>query len=65
MARIDGGTVFRQMKRIRPDVKVILCSGYDDQEATQHFANEGLSGFIQKPYRLQELRAKIEQVLSP
>jgi len=63
MPRMDGVNAFRQMKRIRPDVKVILCSGYDEQEATQRFTSEGLAGFIQKPYRLQELKAKIEQVL--
>jgi two-component system cell cycle sensor histidine kinase/response regulator CckA len=63
MPRMDGITTFREMKRLRPDIPVILCSGYDEQEATQHFTNEGLAGFLQKPYSLEDLKNKIESVL--
>jgi PAS domain S-box-containing protein len=63
MPRMDGLSTFREMKRLQPGVKVILCSGYDEQEATQRFSTEGLAGFIQKPYLLQDLRVMIEQIL--
>jgi len=63
MPRMDGISTFREMKRLRPDIPVILCSGYDEREATQHFTSEGLAGFIQKPYGLQDLKNKIERVL--
>ena len=63
MPRMDGISTFREMKRLRPDLPVILCSGYDEQEATQHFTNEGLAGFLQKPYSLQDLKDEIERVL--
>ena len=63
MPRMDGISTFREMKRFRPDIPVILCSGYDEQEATQHFTNEGLAGFLQKPYSLEHLKHKIERVL--
>ena len=63
MPRMDGLSAFRQMRRLRPDVKVILCSGYDEHEATKRFISEGLSGFIQKPYNLRDLRGMIVQVL--
>jgi two-component system cell cycle sensor histidine kinase/response regulator CckA len=51
------------MRRLRPDVRVILCSGYDEHEATSRFTSEGLAGFIQKPYDLRDLRTTIEHVL--
>ena len=63
MPRMDGISTFREMKRLRPDIPVILCSGYDEQEATQHFTNEGLAGFLQKPYSLEDLQNKLEPVL--
>jgi two-component system, cell cycle sensor histidine kinase and response regulator CckA len=63
MPRMDGLSTFRQMRRLRPDVKVILCSGYDEHEATKRFTSEGLSGFIQKPYNLRNLGRIIAQVL--
>jgi len=63
MPRMHGLGAFREMKRLRPDIPVILCSGYDEQEATQHFTNEGLAGFLQKPYTLEDLKKTIEPVL--
>ena len=62
MPRMNGVDAFREMRRIRPGVKVILSSGYNEQEAIQQFASQGLAGFIQKPYRLQNLRAELERV---
>jgi CheY-like chemotaxis protein len=63
MPRMHGLSTFREMKRLRPDIPVILCSGYDELQATQHFPNEGLAGFLQKPYSLEDLKNKIESVL--
>ena len=63
MPRMDGVSTFREMRRLRTDVPIILCSGYSEEEATQRFTNQGLAGFIQKPYRLQNLKDEIERVL--
>ncbi len=63
MPRMDGVTAFKHLKRLDPRVKVILCSGYNEQEATQRFTREGLAGFIQKPYRLKALTEKLQHVL--
>ena len=63
MPRMHGISAFREMKRLRLDIPVILCSGYDEQEATQHFTNEGLAGFLQKPYTLEDLKNKLSSVL--
>jgi len=63
MPRMHGISAFREMKRLRPDIPVILCSGYDEREATEHFTNEGLAGFLQKPYTLEDLKNKVELVL--
>ena len=64
MSHMDGEQAFRELRRIRSDVAVILCSGYNEQDATQRFAGKGLAGFIQKPYHMRELRGKLMQVLS-
>jgi CheY-like chemotaxis protein len=63
MPRLDGAAVFRELRRIRPDVKVILSSGYNQQDVTQRFAGKGLNGFVQKPYQLLTLEAEIRRVL--
>jgi hypothetical protein len=40
---------------------VILSSGFDRHEATSRFAAAGPSGFIQKPYRPEQLLAEIDR----
>jgi PAS domain S-box-containing protein len=62
MPKMDGATAFREMKRIRPDVKVILSSGHAEQEALRHFAGQGISGFLQKPYTLAVLLSELEKI---
>jgi len=64
MPRMDGKTAFSEMRRIDPDATVILSSGYNEQDATSHFAGKGLAGFIQKPYRVSTLRQKLMDILS-
>jgi CheY-like chemotaxis protein len=63
MPRLNGEETFLEMKRIRADVRVLLSSGYDEQEATNRFSGKGLSGFLQKPYRAQDLINKVRQVI--
>ena len=63
MPHMDGQQAFEEMRRIRSDVAVILCSGYNEQDATQHFAGKGLAGFVQKPYSMSALREKLIEIL--
>jgi len=63
MPHMDGEEAFREMRRLHPGIVVILCSGYNEQDATERFAGKGLAGFIQKPYRSDGLRAKLREVL--
>jgi CheY-like chemotaxis protein len=61
MPNMDGIAAFREMVRIRPGVKVILSSGYNEQDFIRRLSGEGLAGFIQKPYSLDNLRDVLER----
>ncbi len=63
MPRLDGAGAFSQIRRIRPDVRVILMSGYNEHSIAEQFAGKGPLGFIQKPFRLNELRDLIRLTL--
>jgi PAS domain S-box-containing protein len=63
MPRLDGKEAFRRMRALDPTVKVILSSGYNEQEAIQQFLGRGLAGFIQKPYQLNALVEALEKAL--
>lgn len=56
MPHMDGEQCFRELRLLDPAVRVIMSSGYNEQEITEKFVGKGLVGFIQKPYRLSALR---------
>jgi PAS domain S-box-containing protein len=64
MPRMGGEETFAELRRIRDDVRVLLASGYSEQEAMSRFAGKGLAGFVEKPFRAQTLLEKLEAVLS-
>ncbi len=62
MPRMNGEEAFRELRRIDPDVRVVLSSGYSEQEIAARFAGRGLAGFIQKPYQVERLRETLKQI---
>ena len=55
---------FQQIKRIRPDVPVIVSSGYSEQVARQRFrVSAEVAGFLQKPYTAAQLAEQIKAVI--
>ena len=60
---LDGKEVFAMMKIQKPDVKVILASGYLDAEYKSEMLKAGAKEFIQKPYHPENVVKKIREVL--
>jgi len=65
MPGMSGEETYRELRKIDPDVRVVLSSGFGEDEATRRFAGLGLQGFIQKPYNPQVLIDEIQRRLSP
>ena len=63
MPHMDGEACLRELRRLDPDLKVIMISGYNEQEIVDHFVGKGLAGFVQKPYKMADLLPKVRQVL--
>ena len=63
MPNLGGEETFRELRRRSPDVRVVLTSGYNEQEATSRFAGKGLAAFVQKPFQLETVRATLQRVL--
>jgi len=56
MPHMDGAMAFGELRRLNPDVRVILASGYSHKDVASRFAGKGLDGVLQKPYTLAKLR---------
>lgn len=63
MPEMDGGKVYDKIKKINPNFKALLSSGYTiDGQATE-ILQRGCNGFIQKPFNIVDLSKKIRDVL--
>ncbi len=65
MPGLSGGETFDRIKAIRPDVKVLLSSGYSIKGEAKKILKRGCDGFIQKPYNLEKLSEHLKIVLGP
>ncbi|MBN2586377.1 MAG: PAS domain S-box protein [Candidatus Fermentibacteraceae bacterium] len=65
MPHLSGDEVYREIRRIREGVPVIVSSGFSQKDVMHRFAGKHLHGFIQKPYRADDLSRVIRRVLEP
>jgi CheY-like chemotaxis protein len=63
MPGMDGGKVFDQIKKISPEIPVLLSSGYALNGQAEEIMHKGCSGFIQKPFTLAEISEKVQEIL--
>jgi two-component system cell cycle sensor histidine kinase/response regulator CckA len=64
MPHMDGIATFHELRSIKKNLQIILSSGYSsDQESVQQLTEEGVAGFIQKPYDILALGRAIAHVL--
>jgi len=63
MPDVGGAQVFRAVRAIRPDVPVVLMSGYHEDEASAAFDGQGLAGFVQKPFTPADLSRRMRVAL--
>ncbi len=63
MPGLRGDEVVDRILETSPAARVILMSGYSEQEALGEFAGAGVAAFIQKPYELDSLRSVILDVV--
>ncbi len=61
MPRMGGAEALEALRAIRPDIPVIVCTGYHENPS---FKATGPSAFLQKPFKLATLMTKLEEVLS-
>jgi len=63
MPDMSGGETFNRMRKINPNVKVLLSSGYSIDGQAAEILKRGCDGFIQKPFNLKQLSWKIRDIL--
>ncbi|MGA3098825.1 MAG: PAS domain S-box protein, partial [Bryobacteraceae bacterium] len=60
MPKMSGEEALPELRKIRPQVKVVVSSGYSESEAMDLFKGQRVSGFIQKPYTSRGIAEKVK-----
>jgi signal transduction histidine kinase len=63
MPTMSGNEVLRTLRAIRPDVPIIISSGYSELDAMRRVNAGELAGFLQKPYTAAQLLQKVGAAL--
>ena len=64
MPGMSGGETFDRLKKIDPNIKVLLSSGYSINSQAAKSLQRGCDGFIQKPFNMSQLADKVQGILA-
>ncbi len=64
MPHMDGNQAFSELKRINPQVNVIIASGYNKDDVGARFAGKNLAGVLQKPYSMSKLKELLSVIFN-
>lgn len=64
MPGMNGDEVCRQLKKIKPKIKIILASGYVKFYSKDYLVDSGFDDILEKPFTIEHLSEKIENILS-
>src|SRR5262249_48134370 len=60
MPGMDGVEVFQSITEMRPDIRVVLCSGFNEQDVSTRLGERRPAGFLRKPYHPSELIERLQ-----
>jgi two-component system competent response regulator ComA len=63
MPGMGGAATFDALREIRPDAVVLMASGFDMERAVGDLLERGLAGFIGKPFRGDDLVARVSGLI--
>jgi two-component system, cell cycle sensor histidine kinase and response regulator CckA len=63
MPEMDGPTLFKELRKRNPDLKVVFVSGYAEEAFAKSLPEGGTFGFLAKPFTLKQLVAEVKKTL--
>ncbi len=64
MPKMTGMELVQKLMHIRPDIPIILCTGFNEKITEDHTKSLGIGALISKPVRVKEIALKIREVLN-
>ncbi len=63
MPGLGGAALLPMLKEAHPDMRIMICSGYEPEEAAGELKNRGADAFLQKPFRIEHLGRTLRETL--
>ena len=63
MPGMTGLELATELKKIRPSIPIVLCTGYSEHVTNDNFKEKGLAGFIAKPFNAKGIIQEIIRIL--
>jgi CheY-like chemotaxis protein len=60
----NGAATYKVLRRINPDIKVLVSTGYGTDDNVRQILNDRQNGLIQKPFKFKQFTSKVETILS-
>lgn len=64
MPEKGGRQTFKEIQALKPDARVLICSGYGEEQYFYELFEAGAAGFLQKPFQHTELLSKVEEAMA-
>jgi len=64
MPKLNGSDTFNELKKINPNIKALICSGYAMNAVAARILENGAKSFIQKPFDVTKLSKAVADILS-
>jgi len=63
MPNMSGDKLAAELIKIRPDIPILLCTGFSEKISEEKAASTGIKGFLMKPIRVNDISKKIRELL--
>lgn len=63
MPKLSGEQAFVEMRKLKPNARIVLTSGYNESEAVGRLSASGVTAFLQKPFELEQLLSTVRKAL--
>jgi len=64
MPEMDGPTLFKELRKRNPDLKIVFVSGYAEEAFAKSLPEGGHFGFLAKPFTLKQLVATVKETIA-
>jgi PAS domain S-box-containing protein len=63
MPNMTGLQLFREIRRLRPDFPVLICTGYSEHVTAESSREMGINGYLAKPFTAKQFAVEVKRVL--